>query len=247
MAVTTFRRRLPHGPADLRRTAGIENATRGLLLGGVMPLWLSAGLADWYLHRRTRIEDTAGPRESALHSLMFAETGVPVLLGLFCEVNAGVLASAAGAVAAHSATAYWDQAYAEPRRRVTPIEQNVHSLLEVSPVMATFLLTVLAVSARWPRRSARRTSALPHNHCQRRSPHAPNRSGEGYSACSGKLASPPGAAAHRSSTVPLAGMPAAVMRALVGNAPAQDDIAVLMLNRYLGDAPTAEMPRARFL
>ncbi|MDX6416279.1 MAG: hypothetical protein QOG28_899 [Trebonia sp.] len=136
-------RRLPPGPADLRRTAGIEDAVRRLLLGGVMPLWIGAGLADWYLHRRTRIEDTAGPRESALHSLMFAETGVPVLLGLFCEVNAGVLATAAGAVAAHSATAYWDQTYAEPRRRVTPVEQHVHSLLEVSPVMATFLLTAL--------------------------------------------------------------------------------------------------------
>ena len=74
---------------------------------------------------------------------MFAETGVPVLLGLFCEVNAGVIATAAGAVAAHSATAYWDQAYAEPRRRVTPIEQRVHSLLEGSPIMATFLLTAL--------------------------------------------------------------------------------------------------------
>ena len=58
--------------------AGIENATRRLLLGGVMPLWLGAGLADWYLHRRTRIEDTAGPRESALHSLMFAETGTVI-------------------------------------------------------------------------------------------------------------------------------------------------------------------------
>jgi hypothetical protein len=151
MAVTTFHdfplhgltRRLPAGPADLRRTAGIQSAVRRLLLGGVMPLWIGAGLADWYLHRRTRIEDTAGPRESALHSLMFAETGVPVLLGLFCEVNAGVLATAVGAVAAHSATAYWDQSYAEPRRRVTPVEQHVHSLLEMSPVMATFLLTAL--------------------------------------------------------------------------------------------------------
>lgn len=134
---------LPRGFADLRRMAGVENATRRLLIRGVMPLWLGAGLADWYLHRRTRIQDTAGPRESALHSLMFAETGVPILLGLFCEVNAGVLATAVGAVAAHSATAYWDQAYAESRRRVTPIEQNVHSLLEVSPIMATFLLTAL--------------------------------------------------------------------------------------------------------
>jgi hypothetical protein len=135
--------RLPPGPADLRRMAGTEGAVRRLLLGGVMPLWLGAGLADWYLHRRTRIQDTAGPRESAIHSLMFAETGVPVLLGLFCEINAGVLATAAGAVAAHSATAYWDQAYAEPRRQVTPVEQHVHSLLEVSPVMATFLITAL--------------------------------------------------------------------------------------------------------
>jgi hypothetical protein len=58
-------RRLPPGPADLRRTAGVEDAVRRLLLGGVMPLWVGAGLADWYLHRRTRIEETAGPRESA--------------------------------------------------------------------------------------------------------------------------------------------------------------------------------------
>jgi hypothetical protein len=39
-------RRMPPGPADLRRTAGIEDAIRRLLLGGVMPLWLGAGLAD---------------------------------------------------------------------------------------------------------------------------------------------------------------------------------------------------------
>jgi hypothetical protein len=100
------------GAADLRRTLGIEKAARGLLLGGVMPLWLVAGLADWNLHRRTRIEETAGPRESLIHHLMFAETGVPVLLGLFCEVNAGVLATAYAAAGAHWATAYWDQAYA---------------------------------------------------------------------------------------------------------------------------------------
>lgn len=131
------------GKADLRRMAGVEKAVGQLLLGGVMPLWLGAGLADWYLHRRTRIEQTAGPRESAIHSLLFAETGVPILLGLFCEVNAGTLATAYAAVAAHSGTAYWDQTYAQERRRVTPVEQHVHSLLEVSPVMAAFLLTAL--------------------------------------------------------------------------------------------------------
>jgi hypothetical protein len=134
---------LPRSPRDTRRIAGTEQAVRRLLLAGVMPLWLGAGVADWYLHRRTKIEETSGPRESAIHALMFAETGVPVLLGLFCEVNAAVLASAWAAVAAHSGTAYWDQAYAEERRRVSTVEQHVHSLLEVSPLTATLLLTAL--------------------------------------------------------------------------------------------------------
>jgi hypothetical protein len=128
---------------DLRRKAGTEIAVRRLLVGGVFPLWLGAGLADWYLHRRTKIEETAGPRESLIHHLMFAETGGPVLLGLFCDVNAGVLATAYGAVGVHTLTALWDQYYAEPRRRVSPLEQHVHSLLEVSPIMAAFLLTGL--------------------------------------------------------------------------------------------------------
>ncbi|HEY3904105.1 MAG TPA: diguanylate cyclase [Streptosporangiaceae bacterium] len=121
----------------------METATRRLMLGGVFPLWLAAGAADWYLHRRSKIEETAGPRESLIHHLMLAETGVPVMLGLFCEVNAGVLAAAYGAVGAHSLTALWDQVYAEPRRRVTVLEQHIHSLLEVSPIMAAFLLTAL--------------------------------------------------------------------------------------------------------
>jgi hypothetical protein len=134
---------LPRSPGDARRIAGTEQAVRRLLLGGVMPLWLGAALADWYLHRRTRIEETSGARESAMHTLLFAQAGVPVLAGLFCEVNAGVLASAYGAAVAHSATAYWDQAYAEERRRVSTAEQHVHSLLEVSPLTAALLLTAL--------------------------------------------------------------------------------------------------------
>ena len=136
-------RALPRGTDDLRRTLGVEAATRRLLIGGVMPLWLGAGLADWYRHRQTHIETTAGARESAIHLLMMTETGVPVMLGLFCEVNAGVLLTSFAALGAHSATAYWDQTYAEQRRRVTPIEQHLHSLLEVVPLMATGFLTAL--------------------------------------------------------------------------------------------------------
>jgi hypothetical protein len=74
---------------------------------------------------------------------MMTEAGVPVMLGLFCEVNAGVLATCAGALGVHSLTAYWDVAYAEERRHVSPGEQHMHSLLEVVPLMATGFLTVL--------------------------------------------------------------------------------------------------------
>ncbi|HZQ35714.1 MAG TPA: hypothetical protein VFD32_07265, partial [Dehalococcoidia bacterium] len=129
--------------ADLERKLGVEEATRRFLLYVAVPLWLGAGLLDWWHHRRTRIEQTSGARESAIHALMMAEAGVPALLGLFVEVDAGMLLLTGAALAAHEATAIWDVSYAETRRRVTPAEQHVHSLLEVVPLMATSFLAVL--------------------------------------------------------------------------------------------------------
>jgi hypothetical protein len=145
--------------AEVRRRFGVEEATRRMLLYAVLPLWLGAGLADWWRHRRTDIEHTAGARESAIHGLMMTEAGAPVMLGLFCEPNAGVLSSATASLAAHEATAVWDVSYAESRRRVTPAEQHIHSLLEVVPLMATASLAVLhwdqalAVIGRGPARA----------------------------------------------------------------------------------------------
>jgi len=37
---------LSRGPGEARRILGVEQAARRLLLGGVMPLWLGAGLAN---------------------------------------------------------------------------------------------------------------------------------------------------------------------------------------------------------
>lgn len=128
---------------ELRRRFGVEEATRRLLLYGVLPLWMGAGLADWWMHRRTDIEHTAGARESAIHALMMTEAGVPTMLGLFFQPNAGVLTTAAASLGAHEATAVWDVTYAESRRKVTPAEQHIHSLLEVVPLMATASLTAL--------------------------------------------------------------------------------------------------------
>jgi hypothetical protein len=140
-ALTRSARRV--SPANLRRLVGLEDATRRYLLWLVVPLWVGAGLADWACHRRTNIETSAGTHESAIHAMMMSEAGVPALMGLFLEVNAGVLLATLGALGVHQATAAWDVAYADDRREVTPTEQHVHGLLEQVPLMATSFLFIL--------------------------------------------------------------------------------------------------------
>jgi hypothetical protein len=54
------------GVSKARRRAGVDEATRRLLLGFVVPTWIGAGLADWACHRATDIEHTAGRRESVI-------------------------------------------------------------------------------------------------------------------------------------------------------------------------------------
>ncbi len=114
--------------------------TEGLLAYVLLPVWFVPGVLDWYWHRRTRIEETAGARESVLHLLMEAEAGIPVAAFLFLEVDAGVIAASALAVALHQATVMWDVAYATPRRKVAPAEQHTHSWLEVLPMMTAAAL-----------------------------------------------------------------------------------------------------------
>jgi hypothetical protein len=111
----------------------------------VMPVWLAAGLADWAMHRRARIEATAGVRESALHIIMLAEMGLAVLAVVLLEVNAGVLALCVAAFAAHELTVFADLQWAAPRRLITPLEQMVHSVQEMLPGTAIALL----ISAHW--------------------------------------------------------------------------------------------------
>ena len=53
---------------ESRRREGLDDATRRALQWFVMPVWIGAGLADWWCHRRTDIERTAGTRESAIHA-----------------------------------------------------------------------------------------------------------------------------------------------------------------------------------
>lgn len=130
-------------PADLWRRARVEDATRRGLQWFVLPVWMAAGLADWWCHRRSDIEHTSGTTESAIHSAMMVQGGVPALLGLFCEADAAMLTVAYGALVLHEGSALLDVAYADGRREVTPFEQYVHGFLGRVPMMAAFLLTVL--------------------------------------------------------------------------------------------------------
>ena len=47
------------------RAVSAQDAARWLLMYGVMPLWIVAGLADWWCHRRTGIERTSGLRRAS--------------------------------------------------------------------------------------------------------------------------------------------------------------------------------------
>jgi len=116
-----------------------------LITNFLLPLWLLAGFADWLCHRATSIESTTGTRESVLHLVMFAEIGPPVLGALFLDVNALVFAILIAGFVLHQATAFWDVAYSEKLRRISPLEQQVHSFLEVIPLT----IIVLFASAHW--------------------------------------------------------------------------------------------------
>ncbi|WP_031475831.1 hypothetical protein [Streptomyces bicolor] len=125
-------------------TVDVGDATVRYLLYGLLPSWFVPGVADWWMHRRTRIEETAGTRESLIHSLMMTEVGIPIALTLRYEVNPLLLTVQLGATAAHEATALWDVRTAvDSDREVKPVEQHIHSFLESLPFGALASLMCL--------------------------------------------------------------------------------------------------------
>ena len=121
----------------------LRDLLAGALLYFLFPLWLLAGVADYICHRRTAIERTSGIGESALHVLQAIEIGIPLVAGLFFEINALVLAIMWTSVLAHTLTALWDGSYTSRRRRISPIEQHIHSHLEYVPIVAVLLVSLL--------------------------------------------------------------------------------------------------------
>jgi hypothetical protein len=117
--------------------------SRAFLMYFVVPLWIAAGTADAVCHREADIETTSGPKESALHILMLAEVGIPLMAAMFLEVTSPVLALLIASFILHELTALWDVSYAVKRREVTPVEQHIHSFLEMIPLMAASFTAIL--------------------------------------------------------------------------------------------------------
>jgi hypothetical protein len=120
-----------------------ERLTRNVLLYGITPTWIAAGVVDWWCHRRTRIEENSGLPESLSHLAQLAQASVPATLALFVEPDPPLLALTYAAAATHTATAYLDVAYSAPRREISPTEQHTHAFLEVLPIAGAAFLTVL--------------------------------------------------------------------------------------------------------
>jgi hypothetical protein len=116
---------------------------RNVLTYFILPLWLAAGFADYLCHRAADIEHTSGTKESLLHLLQFAEMAVPILAAIFLEINALIILGMIVCFLLHEATALWDVSYATRTRVVTPIEQHVHSFLEMLPLMGLLMVAVL--------------------------------------------------------------------------------------------------------
>ena len=123
--------------------AGLAQLLWWLLGAFVLPLWLLSGLADYVCHARTDIAHTSGMHESLLHLLQTVEIGLPLLGFLFFSVNALLLALMCAGVVAHTASSWRDLRYATGLRCITPLEQYVHSFLNVLPWVALALVMVL--------------------------------------------------------------------------------------------------------
>jgi hypothetical protein len=133
----------PSRPFPAEGDDATAEVSRAFLMYFVVPLWIAAGTADAACHRASEIETTSGPKESALHILMLAEVGIPLMAAMFLEVTSPVLALLIASFILHELTSLWDVSYAVKRREVTPIEQHVHSFLEMIPLMAASVTAIL--------------------------------------------------------------------------------------------------------
>lgn len=114
-----------------------------VLLFGLLPLWVLTGAGDWWMHRRERIEHTAGVKESALHFLMMLELAPGIAAALLLDVTAATLLFMLACCVAHELTVWWDLRYAVSVRRIPVVEQWLHGFQTVLPWAGLAALAVI--------------------------------------------------------------------------------------------------------
>jgi hypothetical protein len=123
----------------------IETSPGMLLYAGYL-CWLLAGASDFLCHRRTDLPHTSGLGESRMHLLQLAVCGSGLVLWLALAPGLSLLSMELALVVAHAVFGYLDTRQAFGRRVISPIEQHVHSILDMAPIIAFGIL----LGSQWP-------------------------------------------------------------------------------------------------
>jgi len=117
-----------------------------LLYSGYL-IWLLAGFGDFLFHRRTDLPHTSGVLESGAHLLQLGLLGAAILLALAFKIGPVTVLLLVVLVTTHACVGYLDTHFAFTRQRtVLPMEQHLHSILDMAPIIALGLL----VWSAWP-------------------------------------------------------------------------------------------------
>ncbi len=116
--------------------------------------WLAAGSLDFIQHRRTDLAHTSGLAESHWHAVQIGLLGGGVLAWLALAPGLGLMAALSLLAAAHALAGYLDTRTAFGRRTIPPLEQHVHSILDMAPWIALAGVVIAqggqAREAGWP-------------------------------------------------------------------------------------------------
>ena len=115
---------------------------RNYLLFFLLPAWVVVGALDWWAHRRAGIEHV-GIYEPVLHLVLVSLAGLPILLGLFLEINAIVLLTMLLCFLAHEVLGYIDTRWASGTRGILPFEQRLHDYFAAIPFAGLSLIAVM--------------------------------------------------------------------------------------------------------
>ncbi|MDR0182170.1 hypothetical protein [Lysobacter arvi] len=100
-------------------------------------VWTIAGCLDFACHRATNLPATSGVAESRLHLVQLALCGAGVVMWLVFAPTAGLALALAAIVLVHALAGYRDTRTAfRAGRTILPVEQHLHSVLDLAPWIA---------------------------------------------------------------------------------------------------------------